>query len=411
MSRKWVEREGANWIEKGIITEDQYQQIISLYPEKRRVMALLPVFAGILVGLGILTFIASNWQQITHLFRLLLIVSGMTGFYLGGQRMMNKGEMALGISLIGVGLMSFGAGIFLLAQMFQIVTYDARAFIFWALPGVGLTYLYNSRYLFLLTALIVNAGQFYSVIYLQNFSYIIFFLFICGLGVFGWKGRTKLSSTVLTTGILFQGTLFLLLNEVPFTYLLLIAAVLYAAGDWVEEKQVRLPAQIIPLIIALGFAVFFVFTLKLFNISRMGNPAYFIPALLVILVFSFLGKRRRGEVVFFLDWILFLPFFYWKEGGDLFYLLLLFFFSGYLLWFGYRQEWRLKVNVGTALFLASTFIGYVQVAWSFMPKSLFFLFGGIILFALNWFLRRRLGKIIFQWEDQGSTRQDGGEQG
>ncbi|MMZ62533.1 hypothetical protein D1872_247470 [compost metagenome] len=82
------------------------------------------------------------------------------------------------------------------------------------------------------------------------------------------------------------------------------------------------------------------------------------------------------------------------------YLLILFVFSGYLLWIGYREDWSNKVNAGTLLFLFSTFIGYIQVAWDFLPKSLFFLVGGLLLFALNAFLQRQRRKLLHD-EDKG----------
>ncbi|UUZ89377.1 DUF2157 domain-containing protein [Paenibacillus sp. P25] len=86
MSRKWVEKEGPGWVERGIVTRDQVDRILALYEDKKHAARLLPVLGSILVGLGILSFIAANWQDIPRLVRLALIVVLMAGFYGSGER-------------------------------------------------------------------------------------------------------------------------------------------------------------------------------------------------------------------------------------------------------------------------------------------------------------------------------------
>jgi uncharacterized membrane protein len=39
-------------------------------------------------------------------------------------------------------------------------------------------------------------------------------------------------------------------------------------------------------------------------------------------------------------------------------------------------------------------MGYFNLAWAFMPKSVFFLIGGILLFMLNGFLQRKKKQIL-----------------
>ncbi|UUZ84479.1 DUF2157 domain-containing protein [Paenibacillus sp. P26] len=94
MSRKWVEKEGPGWVERGIVTRDQVDRILALYEDKKHAARLLPVLGSILVGLGILSFIAANWQDIPRLVRLALIVVLMAGFYGSGERAVRSGEQA-----------------------------------------------------------------------------------------------------------------------------------------------------------------------------------------------------------------------------------------------------------------------------------------------------------------------------
>ncbi|MDM5197662.1 GDYXXLXY domain-containing protein [Fictibacillus enclensis] len=69
---------------------------------------------------------------------------------------------------------------------------------------------------------------------------------------------------------------------------------------------------------------------------------------------------------------------------------------------GYRTEQRYQINWGIILFLLVTFIAYINLAWSFMPKSLFFLIGGILLFALYFFLQKKKKDVL---EERGTPHE------
>lgn len=400
MSRKWVEEESRHWVERGIITEEQRRQIAELYPYKRSISERLPVFGALLIGAGILTFVASNWSAIPQLFRLLLIIITMSGFYVFGYRNEKRGAKALGISLLALGVITFGAGIFLTGQMFHLIAYDARAFIIWSLPAIILLWMYRGRLLYFLVLAILNVGQLYSVISFQQFSWLLLVLLLVGAGGYALQNRQRIIFTTLTPSILLHGLLYLIVENQAMGWLVLIAAILYAMLDWLSDRPARIAGQLGTLISAFFLDVFFIFFL-----GEMGNEKVPLATAFFILfagafVLSYLGKRRHGEALTLVEWTVFLPFFYWGAGGDVMYLLILFVFSGYLLWIGYREDWSNKVNAGTLLFLFSTFIGYIQVAWDFLPKSLFFLVGGLLLFALNAFLQRQRRKLLHD-EDKG----------
>ncbi|GEN33818.1 DUF2157 domain-containing protein [Aneurinibacillus danicus] len=394
MSRKWVEEEGRHWVDRGIISEEQYGQIVALYPHKKIVSERLPIFAAILVGAGILTFIASNWSAIPQLIRLLMILFAMGGFYWFGYRKEKRGAQALGLSLIALGIITFGAGIFLIGQMFHLVAYDARAFIIWSLPAIALVWMYRSRWLYFLALFIVDAGQVYSAISFQQVSWLLLVLLLLGTGGYTLRHSGRAVFASLVSSILLHSLLYLITESQAIGWLALIAAALYAALDWLPNRRTRMAGQLAALVSAFFLAVFFIFLLGEMDREPVPNPAVFLVLFAFTFALSFFGKRKHKETVALLEWFIFLPFFYWESAGDVMYLLVLFVFSGYLLWIGYREEGSGRVNAGTLLFLLSTFIGYIQVAWDFLPKSLFFLVGGLLLFALNWFLQRQRRKLL-----------------
>lgn len=190
MSRKWVENQAPLWIERGIVTREQANQILDLYEDKKHAVGLLPILGSILLGLGILSFIAANWQDIPQLVRLCLVMAAMAGFYVAGEIMVRRGSDKLGIALVALGVITFGGGIILIGQMFHLIAYHAGTFILWSAAGVLAAFLYRSRYLYLLSLLLVNIAQWYSVNEFDTFSYTAFGLLVLALGTYVWKRRS-----------------------------------------------------------------------------------------------------------------------------------------------------------------------------------------------------------------------------
>ena len=72
---------------------------------QKRAIGIIPILGSILVGLGILSFVAANWQDIAPLARLVMICVIMAGFYIAGERFLKKDHEKLGVALIGLGLL------------------------------------------------------------------------------------------------------------------------------------------------------------------------------------------------------------------------------------------------------------------------------------------------------------------
>jgi uncharacterized membrane protein len=67
--------------ESQIINEEQYEGIINLYDVKQKVtfVKVLLAIGAVLVGLGVLSFIASNWQYLGKISRVLIILISFIG--------------------------------------------------------------------------------------------------------------------------------------------------------------------------------------------------------------------------------------------------------------------------------------------------------------------------------------------
>ncbi|MBP3962172.1 DUF2157 domain-containing protein [Paenibacillus lignilyticus] len=405
MSRKWLQQEGPSWTRQGIITPEQLQRILACYPEKKRAIGIIPILGSILVGLGILSFVAANWGQIPQLMRLIIIAVIMIGFYGTGEMFRRRDHDKLGAALIGLGLLTFGAGIVLTGQMFHLQAYDVTSFIVWGTIGVLLTYLIKSRYLFLLTLLIFTGLQWYNSTEFSHFSYVALAIMMLGLGYYWLKRPNTLLAWCLAASFTIQSILLVTVNDWAFSWFFIPIWLLYSLMDWAKERKSVYPFQAIPLVAAFIHNLFIVLFWNDSNDSSFlkdlsAQPLWFGLALAVLFALSVAAKYRNHRLMSSPDWLLALPFFYLAHGADAAYLIVLFAFSLYLLWRGYAEEWAVKINLGTLLFLTSTMAAYGKLAWDFMDKSIFFILGGIILLALSWFLNRRKKQFLVELHEE-----------
>ncbi|ULL15106.1 DUF2157 domain-containing protein [Paenibacillus sp. H1-7] len=397
MSRKWLEKEGLRWVERDIVTREQYERILLLYEDKKHAIGILPILGSILVGLGILSFVAANWQDIPQLARLAMVILLMVSFYGGGEVFRRREHEKLGTALTALGYISFGAGIVLVGQMFHLVAYDITSFVIWGTAGILLTYIVRSRFIYLLSLLVFTIAQYYSTTEFHQFSYAGFALMIAGLGYYAWKNQSTLLTWCFSLSYVLHCLMLVLDNEWKFLWFFVPLMALYTVGDWYKDRSTGYALQSVPLAAAFIFGIVMVLSWDNGPSDRnelLAEPLYYITALVVLFAASVAGKlmNKRNSSTF--EWILAVPFVYLPAGISVLYLLALFFFSFYVLWRGYIEEWRFKINFGTVLFICSTMVAYGKLTWDFMDKSMFFIFGGLLLLVLSWFLNRRNKKFL-----------------
>lgn len=394
--KTWVEQQSKVWVQDGIITTEQADLIVRKYDaDPKQTLTILPLFASILLGLAILSFIAANWSGISPMGRLVMIVLSIIGLsVLGDYLYQKKRDSHMGISIIGVSLIMFGAGIFLLGQTFHMVADDVRAFLLWAAAGLGLTYLYQSRFLFIVTLAILDVAQIYSLSELNQASWGIVPFTVIGLTWFWWQKKDFLLTWIFAASILFQTELWI--SAEPFgrgtPYWLPMAALgMFVLGVWLKESW-----QAAVRWVAIAFVFLYnTFMVMIFNIAyRDEYPSnLYLPVFILFLIIGGLGSTRKHDhtpvhwAFMISSLLLFAPFFYLQQGAaPIMYLSSLLVFSIAVLWQGFERASQRMVNLGILLFLYSTFIAYTRMAWGFLDKSLFFLLGAIILLILNQFL-------------------------
>jgi uncharacterized membrane protein len=143
---RWLWEESKGWVAKGVISQDQAERIRSFYPEPK---ASLPwgtiIFSGIgaaIAGLGVILLLAYNWHAIPKGGKLAIILGGMACLHAGGIWLWQKGERwrQAGEALCLLGSMLFGAGIWLVAQVYNIQEHFPTGFLIWGLGALALAW-------------------------------------------------------------------------------------------------------------------------------------------------------------------------------------------------------------------------------------------------------------------------------
>lgn len=93
---------------------------------------------GLLLVAGVLLFVASNWQQLSPFWRLVILSASIAGFHAAGA-LTSSSRPALATSLHAAGTGALGGGIFLSGQTFNLAENWPEGFLLWAVgAAVGL---------------------------------------------------------------------------------------------------------------------------------------------------------------------------------------------------------------------------------------------------------------------------------
>lgn len=170
-----------------IVSEEEKEDI------SKKTIRIIVTIGAILVGAGIFSFIAANWQEITKPVKIFIIVVAMLISYTVGWYLKEKMNLAkTGEALILLGAIIFGAGIFLIAQIFHIRGNWPDGFILWMIGTIVMAYAMESYHLFYLSILLgIIAISFGFNSFLLTSSLLLFVATIVTFTI-GWAIRKKM---------------------------------------------------------------------------------------------------------------------------------------------------------------------------------------------------------------------------
>ncbi|MBW4513631.1 MAG: DUF2157 domain-containing protein [Timaviella obliquedivisa GSE-PSE-MK23-08B] len=190
--REQLRDEVERWRSQGIISAEQARQLAERYEfaqldgmARDRFVTVVLGIGSVLLGLGVITFVAANWQAIPRELKLLLLLLlfvgvNVTGFYLWNQPPLpdrqESGRQRLGQGLLLLGALILGANLALMGQMFHINGSSADLCIIWGLAVLGMAYGLRLTSLGMLAILLTGIGYW--------------------IGVSGWDWNNSPSDTV-----------------------------------------------------------------------------------------------------------------------------------------------------------------------------------------------------------------------
>ena len=126
--RAALKREIPAWTEQGILAEDNAARLRSLYElddlgkeSSRLLAAALFTLGSLMVGGGVISFVAAHWNEISRGPKVILLFAALLVFHIAGYWLRYRsGWPRLGHALIFCGCLVFGANIGLLAQTYQV---------------------------------------------------------------------------------------------------------------------------------------------------------------------------------------------------------------------------------------------------------------------------------------------------
>ncbi len=140
------------WIQKGIISQQTAEQLSNTYQldnlrheSTRLLSAVIFTIGGVLLGGGVISLVAANWEAIPTPIKLALLFLALISFYAVGFRLWQTHNWRrLGHALIFCGCLVFGANIGLVAQIFHISSNWYGGFGAWALGCVVMAWAVRS---------------------------------------------------------------------------------------------------------------------------------------------------------------------------------------------------------------------------------------------------------------------------
>ncbi len=150
--------EVAAWRREGVIDARAAARILGRYGHdvaelerevqgaaRGRSATIFGTAGALLVGLGVILFVASNWQTMERAARIAVLVGALALSAGLAFALRQSGHPRIGAALVFVNTLVFGANVFLIGQTYHVRVGDPLLFLLWALGAVPMALVSGSR--------------------------------------------------------------------------------------------------------------------------------------------------------------------------------------------------------------------------------------------------------------------------
>jgi uncharacterized membrane protein len=167
---RWLQGEIETWRREGIIDDAQALRLAGRYGMADQHQGwsrfIFSALGAVLLGLGVILFFAYNWQEMGRASKLALIFSGISAAHVSGWLLSvpGRGHENLGECLHLLGTMLFGAGIWLVSQIYHMDAHTPNAFLVWSLAALAMAWAMPSIAQAMLAVLLMFFWNWFEVI-------------------------------------------------------------------------------------------------------------------------------------------------------------------------------------------------------------------------------------------------------
>ncbi len=296
----------ADWQAKGWIAPSGADAIRADLASRRSGIGLATVLgtlAAVLVGFGIISFVAANWQEMSKLTRLALIFAGLWSLLGLGSWLRSKAYPSLADAALLGAVATYGGGIMLIAQMYHMDGHPPDAVLLWGIGAVvtGLLTLSNPVLAAALVLFCVWSGmETVSPPYLTRVHWAFlpaWAVVASGIAITRWKPGLHLLALALSGWIVMLGYL---VGPRPEAFGGHILVTLIGAGlaglSVVGGHVIDRWRQISGTMLAYGFAIAFCGALALqFIADNGGKHTFMLGGLTLAAIIGVLGWAWRTD--------------------------------------------------------------------------------------------------------------------
>ena len=159
-----LSRESETWVAEGIVSAEQAAAIRSRYADQREerrgsATTALALIGAAAVGFGVIGFVAANWEELPDAARVALLTVAVAGSYAAGFQLRDRtgSRPRVGEALYLVGVLLYGASIFLVGQIYHVEAHDPLGLLLWAGGAVATALVVRSRAIAAAAVLIFTA--------------------------------------------------------------------------------------------------------------------------------------------------------------------------------------------------------------------------------------------------------------
>jgi uncharacterized membrane protein len=266
MSRyaKRLDGDLARWRAAGWVTaegEAAIRRDVASHASKLELASILGVLGAVLIGFGVMSFVAAHWSEIPRLVRLAMIFGGLFASYGIAGLMFERKHPYFAHAAVLAGVAIFGAGIMLIAQMYHIDGHPPGAVLTWAIGTLAAGVLLQSRPALGLAMLLVAlwSGWETALSGEVHWGFLLGWAAVtAAIFVQRWEGGLQLAAFVLAAWIVSLG--YVLLDGNAHGIVVGIGLLIAAAGialPSVEPKYEQFASPAIGYGLAIAFAGLF----------------------------------------------------------------------------------------------------------------------------------------------------------